>query len=74
MGWSPWFFLTPFRKFDDILGHAALGLAGDLQLNLDGPQDLAGLRGNGISTIWHDVFVLQIGQSFPKDIFQATGR
>ncbi len=38
-----------FRETDDLLWNAAVRLRGDLQLHLNGAEDLASLSGNGVA-------------------------
>src|SRR5258708_38492856 len=65
---------SSLRKFDDFLRGAALGLAGDLELHLDRPQNLARLSSDCVGTVRQDIVCLEVGQSFPKNVFEAASR
>lgn len=65
---------STFREINNVLRNTSLGLASNLELNLDGSQDLARLCSDGIGSVRHDVVMLQICKRLPQDILEAASR
>lgn len=60
-------------KLDDLDGHAALGVRGDLQLHLHGAQNFARLRCDGVTLPRLHRVRLDRLKCLPKRLFEIDG-